>query len=141
MAKTTDYVFSGMEAESGGTVRPFKLTVLVPVYNERHMVEIALRRLLGVRDALMADMEVIVVDDCSDDGTWEVLKRLSSEDNGVILVRHDRNSGKGAAIRSAIARASGDICVIFDADLEYNPEDIKGLLVPFAYECADAVFG
>src|SRR5260370_21568741 len=105
------------------------------------MGEIALRRRRGVRDDLIADVEVIVVDDCSDDGTWEVLKGLAVEDSRVTLIRHERNSGKGAAIRTAIARASGDICVVFDADLEYNPDDIPGLLVPFAYEGADAVFG
>src|SRR5262249_42745275 len=140
MEQTTDQVLYHVAADGAG-VRPFKLTVLVPVYNERHMVETALRRLLGVRDVLISELEVIVVDDCSDDGTWEVLRRLSLEDSRLILIRHERNSGKGAAIRTAIAQASGDICVIYDADLEYNPEDIPGLLVPFAYEGADAVFG
>src|SRR5215471_18318384 len=141
MAKTNDQVLYNVAAERASAVRPFKLTVLVPVYNERHMVETALRRLLAIRDPLIDELEVIVVDDCSNDGTWDVLKRLSSEDCRVNLIRHERNSGKGAAIRTAIARASGDICVIYDADLEYNPEDIPGLLVPFAYEGADAVFG
>jgi glycosyltransferase involved in cell wall biosynthesis len=105
------------------------------------MVEVALRRLLGIRDGLIAELEVVVVDDCSDDGTREVLERVALEDSRVTLIRHDRNMGKGAAIRSAINSASGDICVIFDADLEYSPEDIPGLLVPFATEGADAVFG
>jgi glycosyltransferase involved in cell wall biosynthesis len=141
MKNAIDQAAFRMATERAGVVRPFKLTVLVPVYNERHMVEVSLRRLLGINDALIAELEVIVVDDCSNDGSWEVLKRVAAEDGRVTLVRHDRNSGKGAAIRSAISRASGDICVIFDADLEYNPEDIAGLLVPFAYEGADAVFG
>src|SRR5215471_2039932 len=141
MAKTTDQVIYDVTAESPGVVRPFKLTVLVPVYNERHMVETALRRLLGVRDDLIAELEIIVVDDYSDDGTWEVLKRVAAQDERITLTRHERNLGKGAAVRTAIGLASGEICVIFDADLEYNPEDIPGLLVPFAYEGADAVFG
>jgi glycosyltransferase involved in cell wall biosynthesis len=141
MAKMADRVSYRLSREETGSVRPFRLTVLVPVYNERHMVEIALRRLLGIRDDLIAELEVVVVDDCSDDGTWEVLKRLALDDSRVTLIRHDRNLGKGAAIRTAIGSASGDICVIYDADLEYSPEDIPGLLAPFAYEGADAVFG
>jgi glycosyltransferase involved in cell wall biosynthesis len=141
MSKATDQAYYGMAAERTARVRPFKLTVLVPVYNERHMVEISLRRLLSLSHDLIAELEVIVVDDCSDDGTPEVLKRVAIEDSRVTLIRHEKNLGKGAAIRTAIAAASGDICVIFDADLEYNPDDIPGLLVPFAQEGADAVFG
>src|SRR5260370_7325982 len=104
------------------------------------MGEIALRRRRGVRDDLIADVEVIVVDDCSDDGTGDVLKRLAVEDSRVTLIRHDRNSGKGAAIRTAMARASGEICGVFDADLEYNPDDIPGLLVTSPYEDGAAPF-
>ncbi|HYM00570.1 MAG TPA: glycosyltransferase [Blastocatellia bacterium] len=119
----------------------FRVSVLVPVYNERHVVEASLLRLLDLKHQLIACLEVIVVDDCSTDGTWDVLERLRLLDERVILLRHTRNSGKGAAIRTALESATGDICVTFDADLEYNPADIPALLVPFAREGADAVFG
>src|SRR5215467_6091824 len=112
MNETIDKVAYSMAIERAGTARPFKLTVLVPVYNERHMIEIALRRLLEISDALISELEVIVVDDCSDDGTWEALNRIGIENSGVTLIRHERNLGKGAAVRTAIERATGDICVI-----------------------------
>lgn len=119
----------------------FGLSVLIPVYNERHVVEASLRRLLALRHALVNKLEVIVVDDCSTDGTWEILQRLASEDSRITLIRHEQNKGKGAAVRTGIALATGDITVIHDADLEYDPEDIPALLAPFAKEGADAVFG
>ncbi|MGH9760783.1 MAG: glycosyltransferase, partial [Blastocatellia bacterium] len=86
-------------------------------------------------------LEVIVVDDCSTDGTWETLQRIALRDHRVVLLRHQRNQGKGAAVRTGIEAATGDISVIYDADLEYNAEDIPALLLPFALEGADAVFG
>jgi glycosyltransferase involved in cell wall biosynthesis len=119
----------------------FRLSVLVPVYNERHLVEASLRRVLLLEDEHINSLELIVVDDCSTDGTREVLQRLADEDERITLILHETNQGKGAAIRTAISRASGDIIVIHDADLEYNPADIPALLVPFAKEGADAVFG
>ncbi|MCI0485705.1 MAG: bifunctional glycosyltransferase/class I SAM-dependent methyltransferase [Blastocatellia bacterium] len=119
----------------------FRLSVLVPVYNERHVVEPSLRRALALDHELISEIEMIVVDDFSTDGTWEILERLAAEDRRITLLRHERNQGKGAAIRTAVAHATGDICIVQDADLEYNPEDIPSLLVPFAREGADAVFG
>lgn len=122
-------------------VTSFRLSVLVPVYNERYVVEASLRRVLDLRHKLIRGLELIVVDDHSTDGTWEVLQRFAAEDERVVLLRHERNLGKGAAIRTAITRATGDVSIIHDADLEYNPEDIPALLLPFATEGADAVFG
>ena len=119
----------------------FRLSLLVPVYNERHHVEASLRRVLALDHELIRQLELIVVDDCSQDGSWEILQRLAAEDSRIRLFRHERNFGKGAAVRTAIAHATGDICIVHDADLEYNPADIPALLVPFAKEGADAVFG
>lgn len=119
----------------------FSLTVLVPVYNERHLVETSVRRVLALKSELISSLQVIAVDDCSCDGSWDVLQRLAAEDDRVLLLRHERNQGKGAAIRTALEQATGEICIVHDADLEYHPEDIPALLVPFAREGADAVFG
>jgi len=119
----------------------FKLSVLVPVYNERHVVGPSLRRVLALQDPLISELELIVVDDQSNDGSWEILQQLASEDKRVTLLRNERNLGKGAALRLAIAECSGDISIVHDADLEYDPSDIPSLLVPFAKEGADAVYG
>ncbi|HYJ85704.1 MAG TPA: bifunctional glycosyltransferase/class I SAM-dependent methyltransferase [Pyrinomonadaceae bacterium] len=119
----------------------FRLSVLVPVYNERHVVAASLRRLLDLQHELIDSLEVIVVDDCSTDGSWEILQELAAGNRRITLLRHESNQGKGAAIRTGISQATGDITLIHDADLEYNPSDIPSLLVPFAKEGADAVFG
>lgn len=121
--------------------RSFSLSLLVPVYNERHHVEASLRRALALEDDLINHLELIVVDDCSTDGSWEILQRLAAEDDRIRLIRHERNQGKGAAVRTAIRHATSEISIVHDADLEYNPADIPALLVPFAREGADAVFG
>jgi glycosyltransferase involved in cell wall biosynthesis len=127
--------------DEGPVGTSFSLSVLVPVYNERYLVETSLRRLLALKDDVIHSLEVIVVDDCSTDGSWEILQRIAAEDDRVVLSRHERNMGKGAALRTALAQATGEITIVHDADLEYNPADIPSLLRPFAEEAADAVFG
>jgi len=119
----------------------FRLSVLVPVYNERHVVEASVRRVLALSHPLIRELEVIIVDDHSTDGTREVLERLAGSDARITLIRHETNKGKGGALRTGIARATGDVSIVHDADFEYNPADIPALLVPFAEEGADAVFG
>lgn len=114
------------------TSESFSLSVIVPVYNERHLVEVSLRRVLALNHDLITSLQLVAVDDCSTDGSWEVLQRLAAEDDRVLLLRHERNSGKGAAIRTALQHATGEICIVHDADLEYHPGDIPALLVPFA---------
>jgi glycosyltransferase involved in cell wall biosynthesis len=118
-----------------------KLSVLMPVYNERHLVGASLKRVLNLRSEYIEDLQVVVVDDHSTDGSWELLSELAAQDERIVLVRHEENRGKGAAIRTALSHASGDVCIIHDADLEYNPEDIPAVLAPFVREGADAVFG
>jgi len=117
--------------------RPLKVSVLMPVYNERATVTHAIARVRAVP----MDSEIICVDDCSSDGTRDVLASL--RDSGQIdgLILHEKNQGKGAAIRTALAHATGDVVVIQDADLEYDPEDILRLLGPMEDGRADAVFG
>ncbi|HEX7118768.1 MAG TPA: glycosyltransferase family 2 protein [Longimicrobiales bacterium] len=114
-----------------------KLSVVVPVYNEAATVE---RSLARVR-AVPLPIEIVCVDDASTDGTGPVLERLAAEGAIDVLARHERNRGKGAAVRTGIERATGDVIVIQDADLEYDPRELPRLLEPIADGRADAVFG
>lgn len=117
-----------------------KLSVLVPLYNERWTVEKILTRTLSSHAAGL-DLEVIVVDDGSTDGSAEVVKRLAEKDDRIRLFRHDKNLGKGAAVRTAIEQLTGDVVIIQDADLEYDPAEYDQLLAPIISGDADAVFG
>ena len=118
-----------------------KLSVLVPVYNERFLAAESIRRVLAVRHPSIREIEVIVVDDGSTDGTRDVLRALAREHPELRYIEHERNQGKGAALRTALAHATGDVCVPHDADLEYHPDDFGALIQPFLKEQADAVFG
>jgi len=117
------------------------LSVIVPVYNERHLVGASLRGLLALSAPEISRIEVIVVDDCSTDGSYEVVERIARSDARVRVLRHDRNQGKGAAVRTGIEVATGEITIFHDADLEYDPNDMPSVLRPFLEAGADAVFG
>jgi dolichol-phosphate hexosyltransferase len=114
------------------------LTVLMPVYNEARTVEQAIASVLAA-DGL-PERELIVVDDGSTDGSAELLRARDWPDSMRVLF-HDRNRGKGAAVRTAVAEANGEVSAIFDADLEYQPGDIAGLLEPILAGDANACFG
>ena len=118
-----------------------KLSILVPVYNERAVVERSLSLVLAAPLPEEMDRELIIVDDCSTDGTLAILERISAADNRILLVRHPVNRGKGAAVRTAIQHATGDFCLVQDADLEYDPGEYPRLLKPLLDGHADAVFG
>lgn len=123
---------------------PRTLSILVPVFNEREHAEPCLRRLLEAEpliSALGLTREVILVDDCSTDGTTDILARWCEEHPGHRLLRHPVNLGKGAAIRTAMAAATGDILLVHDADLEYDPRDHPAVLRPVLEGRADAVIG
>ena len=117
------------------------VSVIVPVFNERHLVGASLSRLLAIEDPIISRLQVVVVDDCSTDGSWDVVTNICRQDRRVVGVRHDTNRGKGAAVRTGLDRVDGDVTLIHDADLEYNPGDIPALLRPFVLEGADAVLG
>ena len=112
------------------------VSFIVPAYNEADHIEDVLRRVY----ALPLRTEVIAVDDGSTDGTPAILDRYA-DSNGLIAIRHDRNSGKGAAVRTGIARSTGDIVLIQDADMEYDPADVVDLIGPIVEGYADVVYG
>lgn len=115
-----------------------KISVVIPVFNEREFVSEIVRRVLSVRlDG--HQKEVIVVDDCSVDGTRDILRDMRMADVQVLF--HERNRGKGAALRTGFDRVSGDVVIIQDADLEYNPEEYATLLKPILDGHADVVYG
>jgi glycosyltransferase involved in cell wall biosynthesis len=148
------------------------LSVLVPVYDEQHLVATSLARLEVLRDCPHLErVQVVVVDDSSRDATPDVLRAFAAE-RGIVLapassasprgatppsatlrgagrhggidwvfLRHDRNGGKGTAVRTALARADCELSVIHDADLEYHPRDLLRIVKVFVEEGADAVFG
>lgn len=114
----------------------FNLSVIIPVYNEAKTIRDIVRRVQAVRLA----SEIVIVDDGSTDGTRQVLSELAGQD-GVRVFMHERNQGKGTAVRTGIRHATGDVLVIQDADLEYDPRDYPGLLKPIQEGIADVVYG
>jgi len=115
-----------------------RLTIAVPVYNESERVGSALKELMST--SFPVEVEIVIVDDGSFDGTAETIAALPLPDN-VRLIKHERNMGKGAAIRTALEAATGDVFVPFDADLEYQASDLVRCLEPVLSGEADLVYG
>lgn len=113
------------------------LSVIIPVYNERDTIDEILRRVEAVG---LVD-ELVVIDDCSTDGTRERLQEIQAQHPQMRLLQHDSNQGKGAAVRTGIEAASGELILIQDADLEYDPRDYPALLKPIEEGIADVVYG
>ena len=119
-----------------------RLSVVIPVFNENATVETLLRRVENARLPGDLELEMVVVDDGSTDGTRERLRELQAQgDPAFVYHEQDRNRGKGAAVRRGFELASGDYLLIQDADLEYSPADYPGLLAPILDGHADVVFG
>lgn len=120
---------------------PLKLSILIPVYNERTVVRRSLEQVIQAPLPEGMERELVIVDDCSRDGTWDILQEIAAGRPFIRLFRHEVNQGKGAAVRTAIQHAEGDFCLIQDADLEYDPQEYPVLLRPLLEGRADAVFG
>ncbi|MGQ9649286.1 MAG: glycosyltransferase family 2 protein [Phycisphaerae bacterium] len=118
-----------------------KLSIVVPVYNEVRTLEELVRRVLAVDVGM--EKELILVDDASTDGTRDLYDRIRREhpDQHIQVLMHPRNQGKGAALRTGFDKATGDIILVQDADLEYDPRDYPRLLAPILDNRADVVFG
>ena len=121
--------------------KTFKFSIIIPCYNEKKTIENILKKIdESLQNYKISKYEIIIVDDFSNDGTKEVLKRLPRKED-VKIFFHDKNSGKGAAIHTALEYTTGDITIIQDADLEYDPFDYDKLLTPFFETNADVVYG
>lgn len=116
-----------------------KISVIMPAFNEAATLETAVRRVLAA--PLDDEIELIAVDDSSTDDSPALLDRLAAEDERIRVLRHERNQGKGAALRTGFADATGDVILVQDADLEYDPADYPRLLAPIRSGRADVVIG
>ena len=113
-----------------------KLSIVIPAYNEKNTIEAIIKKVKAV-DLGGLEKEIIIVDDGSKDGTREILRQMP----GIRLILHEKNLGKGGAIKTGFQNATGDILIIQDADLEYDPQDYKKILSPILNGQADVVYG
>ena len=117
-----------------------KLSVVIPCYNEEKTLEKCVERVLKISGEFLY-LEIIIIDDCSTDGSLSIARDIANKDSRITVMQHDKNQGKGAALQTGFKKATGDFIAIQDADLEYNPNDILRLLEPLVSNEADVVFG
>lgn len=117
-----------------------KLSIIMPCYNEKATIEKILDEVMAV-DLGVTKKEIIIVDDGSKDGTHDILKKLAEINKSITLIFQEYNQGKGAALKRGILESTGDVVVVQDADLEYDPEEYKRLLYPIERGQADVVYG
>lgn len=115
-----------------------KLSVIIPCYNERNTLHTIIE---AVKESGYPSLEIIVVDDFSTDGTRDILKKIQAEKLVDLVLYHDKNQGKGAALRTGFKAATGDIVIVQDADMEYDPKEFPKLVQPILEDKADVVFG
>lgn len=117
-----------------------KLSVVIPCYNEEKTLERCVERVMKISDEFL-HLEIIIIDDCSTDGSLSIARELENKDSRILVIHQDMNQGKGAALRIGFRKATGNFIAIQDADLEYNPFDLLRLLEPLVNNEADVVFG
>lgn len=117
-----------------------KLSIIVPAYNEEKTIGEMLSKLINL-DISPILKEIIVVNDGSSDTTWDIIEKVKKFNPSLVTIQHVKNKGKGAAVRTGFAAATGDILIIQDADLEYNPNDIPKIIKPIAEKKARVVYG
>jgi len=115
-----------------------KLSVIIPCYNEEKTLRIIIERVLKFNEI---EKEIIIIDDCSTDNSKSIIQELSNLNPEIRALYLDKNSGKGAALKKGFQEVEGDIVLIQDADLEYDPKDYSALIKPFKYTDADVVYG
>jgi glycosyltransferase involved in cell wall biosynthesis len=118
-----------------------KLSLIIPCYNEERTIEDCVSRVLGIAKGRDFSIEAVVVDDASTDRSLSVLEKIAKEHEEVTVLRHERNRGKGAALRTGLMRATGDFVGIQDADAEYDPAEYVDMLEPLLDGRADVVYG
>jgi len=120
----------------------YTLSLIVPCYNEARTIEACIERVLDiVAGGQDFSLEIIVVDDASTDGSWQILEKIAEQHNEIRIIKHEKNRGKGAALRTGFIHATGDFVGIQDADAEYNPRNYLTLLEPLVDGRADVVYG
>ena len=120
--------------------RPFVFTVVVPCYNEEETLRESINRLLKIQDKMLS-LEILIIDDCSKDTSVSIAKELAQEHACIHVLEHTENQGKGGALQTGFAKATGEFVGVHDADLEYDPMDLRQLLIPLVDGRADAVLG
>jgi glycosyltransferase involved in cell wall biosynthesis len=128
-----------VSGSKGRSEARMKLSVVVPVYNEENSIAMVIDAIKKVN--LNIEKEIIVVDDGSKDGTWRILNSIKEADSAIKIFRHEKNRGKGAALKTGFNNVTGDIVIIQDADLEYDPREYANLLSPIIDYNADVVYG
>ena len=116
----------------------YKISIIVPCFNEKDTIELIINKILEIK---LENFEIIIVDDNSNDGSREIIDKLKINISNLKIVHNDQNYGKGRSIKNGIIESTGDIILIQDADLEYDPDDYPALILPFLKYNADVVYG
>lgn len=142
-SRTPDHCLVAEHPQHASRLSNMTLSIVIPVFNEEKLVSMLLEKVIGMDPGAGIDKEIIIVDDGSGDGTLGAIQSFleSNPEVGIRLLIHEKNRGKGAAVRTGFAAARGDILIVQDADLEYDPEEIPQVTAPIVSGRAMAVYG